>query len=208
MSCILDILSKEELLLRKENLLKQLKKVENEIKKRNDFSVDNGNYDLYVNHMKEKINPVCILNSDNNINSSLYIDKVINNEELDITSVELSDSSLLISKKSIIDMVSLNYQETNKKTSKIKLKKSNNLENSNVILQEKITTNSDNSCSNVELDETIVSNKPIIPIDHIKDQITYELISDQSNDLSKSNIILNNPKLKIKGTIKINIKKI
>jgi hypothetical protein len=40
MSCVLDILTIEELYIRKENLLKQLKKVENEIIKRNGLNVN------------------------------------------------------------------------------------------------------------------------------------------------------------------------
>lgn len=135
MSCILDILSKEELIRRKENLLKELNKVDNEIKKRDNFTLHISDLD----------------------NTLLNVDLILNNEELNMTSIELSNTF-----DSSTYKCSNNSQEPNKKISKIKLKKTNNLQDNN---------------------ESV----PLY-VEILKDNIS--------------------PKLKIKGSIKINIKKI
>jgi hypothetical protein len=171
MSCILDILSKEELIRRKENLLKELNKVDNEIKKRDNFTLhilDSENTllysDLIINN--ETICSCVVPDSSKLIRDQVFLQS---SEELNITSIESCNTL-----NSSIDKYSNNSHEPNKKISKIKLKKTNNL-----------------------LDHT--------GTDAIKEQISCTESVPLFVEILKDNI---NPKLKIKGSIKINIKKI
>jgi hypothetical protein len=171
MSCILDILSKEELIKRKENLLKELNKVDNEIKKRDNFTLHISDFDNTLLHSDLIINNETIYSYVDPDSSKFTCDQEFLQfaEESNMTFIE--SSNIL---NSSIDKYSHNSTEPNKKISKIKLKKTNNLQDNN-------------------------------ELEVIKEQISCTESVPLFVEILKDNI---NPKLKIKGSIKINIKKI
>lgn len=171
MSCILDILSKEELIKRKENLLKELNKVDNEIKKRDNFTLHISDSDNTLLHSDLIINNETIYSYVDPDSSKFKCDQEFLQfaEESNMTFIE--SSNIL---NSSIDKYSHNSTEPNKKISKIKLKKTNNLQDNN-------------------------------ELEAIKEQISCIESVPLFVEILKDNI---NPKLKIKGSIKINIKKI
>jgi hypothetical protein len=171
MSCILDILSKEELTKRKENLLKELNKVDNEIKKRDNFTLHISDSDSTLLHSDLIIHNETIYSyvAPDSSKFTCDLEFAQSSEELNMTSIESSNTL-----NSSIDKYSHNSTEPNKKISKIKLKKTNNLQDNN-------------------------------ELEAIKEQISCTQSVPLFVEILKDNI---NPKLKIKGSIKINIKKI